>query len=124
VPSRLWRAKGIDALVVNKDAMLIVGQALPSRASACCKSAKPGRVMASGASFVEMHRRVHDNILKGTRPSERPIEQPTKFHLSRQSQTAKTLGLTISPARLARANEGIELGARYNCFRQLHSFFV
>jgi hypothetical protein len=48
--------------------------------------------MASGASFIEMHRRVHDNILKGTRPSERPVEQPTKSHLSANLRRRKRWG--------------------------------
>ena len=74
-------------------------------------AAKAGAVIAYGPDYPDLYRKAAsyvDRILKGEKPADLPVEEPTKFVLAVNLKSAKTLGLTMPPMLLVAANEVIE----------------
>ena len=109
-----------DALYVVQDALVtanrtpIITLALGARLPTIFASrdhVQAGALMSYGPNFSEMFRRAAeyvDKILRGTKPGDIPVEQPTKFNLVINLPTAKALSLTVPLSLLARADEVIE----------------
>jgi putative ABC transport system substrate-binding protein len=96
-----------NALRINT---LALGQRLPTMYGTH-EQLEAGGLMSYGTDNLDLRRRAADfvdKILRGTKPADIPVEQPTKFDLVINLTTAKALGLTISPTLLARADEVIE----------------
>ena len=95
---------------VGRIAELATERRLPSIHTARVFVDTGGR-MAYGVSYPDLYRRAAqyvDKIIKGTKPADLPVEQPTMFELVINLKTAKALGLTIPPSVLARADQVIE----------------
>ena len=110
----------VDAIYVCNDPLavtnrvrintLALGMRLPTMFGAR-EFVEAGGLMCYGANFPELYRRAAelvDKILRGAKPADLPVEQPTKFDLVINLTTAKALGLGLSPTLLARADEVIE----------------
>jgi putative ABC transport system substrate-binding protein len=113
-------ARKADALLINPSPRLNVlrGEIIRSAAAIRMPSigfsddwAHDGALVSFGPNFVEAMRRTAyyvDRILKGTKPGDLPIEQPTKFYLAINARTAKDLGIKIPESLLVRADRVIE----------------
>jgi len=108
-----------DALIALEDPLTVVHRgriidfATKNRLPATCglkEFAQAGGLMSYGASLPDLYRRAAtyvDKILKGAKPADLPVEQPTKFELVINLKTAKALGLTIPQSILLRADQVI-----------------
>jgi len=106
-----------DALTVLLDPVTLLNEAKVAELAARSRIpsifyerrfATAGGLMAYGPLDEDLHRRAAgyvDKILKGAKPADLPVEQPTKFELVINLKTAKALGLTIPPSLLQRADE-------------------
>jgi putative ABC transport system substrate-binding protein len=110
-PDGLYVTQGVLMFANQKRT---IGFALKSRLPSVYgrrESVDAGGLMYYGADLADSYRRVAyfvDKILKGAKPGDLPVEQPTKFELMINLKTAKQIGLTIPPDVLARASRLIK----------------
>ena len=96
--------------LVRANGKRIVGFALKSRLPSIYEYVEAGGLMSYTADEADSHRRVAyyvDRILKGAKPADLPVEQPTKFELVINLKTAKQIGVTIPQSLLYRADKVI-----------------
>ena len=104
----------VAGAVMSANQKRIVGFALKSRLPSVygiTESVDAGGLMSYGADLADSYRRVAyfvDRILKGAKPADLPVEQPTKFELVINLRTAKQIGLTIPQSMLYRADKVIK----------------
>jgi putative ABC transport system substrate-binding protein len=113
-----WRADGLNMAgggpLLNANRKRIVGFASKSRLPSISGSrvfVEAGGLMYYGADSADSYKRVAyfvDRILKGAKPADLPVEQPTKFEFIINLKTAKQIGLTIAPEVLTRATKVIK----------------
>jgi putative ABC transport system substrate-binding protein len=115
--ARKGRADAILALgggALNSRRKQVVDLAVKSRVPTIYNDldfVEAGGLMTYGVSYIDMYRRAAtyvDKILKGAKPADLPVEQPTKFEFVINLKTAKQLGLTVPPSVLARADRIIK----------------
>ena len=100
--------------LVNTNRILIGALALGARLPTMCgfrELVEAGCLMSYGPYLPDLYRRAAefaDKILRGAKPADIPVEQPTKFELVINLKTAKALGITVPPVVLSRADEVIE----------------
>jgi putative ABC transport system substrate-binding protein len=116
---RAMAAQRVNGVVVSADALLTANSTIADlalthhlpTASAWWEFAESGGLLAYGANIYELYGRSPrfvDRILKGAKPADLPVEQPTKFDFVINLKTAKALGLTIPQSLLQRADEVIQ----------------
>jgi putative ABC transport system substrate-binding protein len=104
---------GLGGPVLNPQRTLVVELAAKSRLPGMYsirEYVEAGGLMSYGVSVTDLDRRAAtyvDKILKGRRPADLPVEQPTKFEFAINLKSAKQIGLTIPPNVLARADKVI-----------------
>ena len=113
-------SQGANALIVGIDTLtqanqqLIIDLAMKHRLPAIYASREfvdAGGLLAYGVNYPDLYRRAAtlvNKIIKGAKPADLPVEQPTKFELVINLKTAKALGIIVPPTLLARADEVIE----------------
>jgi len=114
VKERVGALLVLSDVIFNSHASRLADLAARSRlptAYAVRESVEAGGLMSYGPSFLELYRRSAtyvDKIVKGAKPADLPVEQPTKFELVINLKAAKALGLEVPPLLIAQADELIE----------------